>query len=98
MLRDSWLAARVPPQVSQLDFPQWKFSLYFLVSATDAELRAGFERQAEDVRKGATTGGTGRFEDFDPLLPNQVQEVTATGTASVTATLPLVKRPFSHEA
>ena len=87
MLRNSWLVPCAPPQISQLDFPQWKFSLYFLVSATDVELRAGFDRQAADVRKGATTGGTGRFEDFDPLLPNQVQEVTATGTASVIAML-----------
>lgn len=44
------------------------FSLFFLVSATEDELRAAFDAQPEEVRQGA--GGS--WEQFDPTKPNEM--------------------------
>jgi lactoylglutathione lyase len=57
--------------VSQRDFPQWKFSLYFLVSATEEELRAAFDAQSDEVK--AEQGGS--WDTFDPTKPNELTSI-----------------------
>lgn len=56
--------------IRQMDFPQWKFSLYFLVSATEEELRAAFDAQSDEVK--AEAGGS--WEAFDPTKPNEMSK------------------------
>jgi lactoylglutathione lyase len=54
--------------IRQRDFPQWGFSLYFLVNLTDAELAEAFARLPEEERKD-------HGETLDPLKPNSMTKV-----------------------
>merc|ERR1712216_251313 len=60
--------------IRQMDFPQWKFSLFFMVSATEAELRDAFSKQSEEARL-ESSNGTGKWENFDPTKQNQMSKV-----------------------
>jgi lactoylglutathione lyase len=57
--------------IRQMDFPQWKFSLIFMVSATEAELEAAFNTQTAEVQ--AEAGGS--WANFDPTKPNEMTKV-----------------------
>jgi len=46
------------------------FSLMFMVTADEAELKAAFDAQTDEVKKGAAADGT--WATFDPSLPNEM--------------------------
>lgn len=52
----------------QLDFPQWKFSLYFLATLSDEELKEAFAQLPEEERKEHGTA-------LDPLKPSSITKV-----------------------
>jgi lactoylglutathione lyase len=54
--------------VRQMDMPKWKFSLIFMVSATQDELRAAFDAQSPEEQ--ASCGGP--WENFDPTKSNEM--------------------------
>jgi lactoylglutathione lyase len=57
--------------IRAMDLPQYKFSLFFLVSATQAELRAAFDAQTPEQKKeSAPLDGT--WATFDPTKPNEM--------------------------
>lgn len=55
----------------QMDFPQWKFSLYFLAHVTASELAEAFSRLPAEEQK--AHGGS--VATFDPLKPNSMPKV-----------------------
>jgi lactoylglutathione lyase len=57
--------------IRQMDFPQWNFSLIFMVSASQQELKTAFDSQSPEVQ--AAAGGS--WETFDPSLPNAMTKI-----------------------
>jgi len=52
----------------QMDFPQWKFSLYFMANLTEEELAAAFALLPDEERKE-------HGESLDPLKPSSMTKV-----------------------
>lgn len=52
----------------QLDFPEWKFSLYFMASLTPEELKEGFDHLPEAERKE-------HGDALDPLKPSSITKI-----------------------
>merc|ERR1712176_918971 len=61
--------------VRQMDFPQWKFTNYFLVSCTPEELQAGMKADPENAYPGGSVD-PGRPNGLTKVLWNQCLELT----------------------
>jgi len=56
------------------ELPQYKFSLFFMVSATEEELKAAFNAQTPEQQK-ESAPGDGTWATFDPTQNNEMTKV-----------------------